>query len=100
MPKTKRCAGCGVEFEPKPANRQYHSAACKQKAWRMRHAKPVSLEALMRSQRRANRKHDSHYQRPQELGGARVESLETVPEVLDCTTGAHTLPAGAELEHS
>lgn len=31
-----RCAGCGAVFKPSRSNRRYHSAACKQKAYRSR----------------------------------------------------------------
>lgn len=30
------CAGCGARFQPARANQHYHSAACRQKAYRLR----------------------------------------------------------------
>jgi len=74
MPKTKTCVGCSLEFEPSRPNQKYHSVACKQKAFRLRHVKPLSLARLTASQRRADRRRDFHVQRPQELAGVVLPS--------------------------
>jgi hypothetical protein len=31
-----QCAGCGRAFMPRRSNQRYHSAACRQKAYRLR----------------------------------------------------------------
>src|SRR5689334_10509602 len=76
--KTKPCEYCNTEF-PYTVSRgrpkEFCSSACKQAAYRLRHAKPATLGQLQRSQKRADRKRDFHVQRPQELAGKNVVPL-------------------------
>jgi hypothetical protein len=84
--KTKLCSSCGQSFEcERPARARYcpacNTSTARNRRSRARHARPVSLERVVASQRRAGRKVDAHVQRPQELGGASVRPiLQTRPE--------------------
>jgi len=72
--QTNTCLTCSGPIEQKPNGRpkSYCSRACQQKAYRLRRAKPVSLERLTRSQSRSDRYRDHHVQRPRELGGKTI----------------------------